>query len=411
MDVLTNRWWVAATALLWATLWSAGLAAQDSPETPFDPVPAPPTEPAADPSTPGLAGPQGEQVAAEEVADNQLERYYEIRESTRRQIQSGQDAIHIYQLVEEMVDEVVADVSKLNHRVVSPAAVRSVGLTPNLSKSFGEFVEATLVSALANKSDVALKVCAACQSLRSRIEDGDWVVSLGLTRHEDLQREAARLGVKSFLDAKFSYFPGSNIVALNVRFISAEDGRIFWTETYRSDATTAAILRSGDRVVSRAEREKELERLLEARPYYGHILYVGGAHIPYDGPSGGITGASLGYRLYEKFGNDKRWMFGIGAEGFAKFGDQPLLGAFVGAQLAYEILPPNLKRPTYRAGLTAAGFFAGQEGNSFAVSTDFDVTLQFRLGAGVSLMYFLPVEFAGADLGGFGYKARASFNW
>src|SRR5690606_6272540 len=118
-----------------------------------------------------------------------------------------------------------------------------------------------------------------------------------------------------------------------IRFVAADDGRVLWTETYRSDATTAAILRTGDRVLPRVERVKELERLLEARPTYGHILYVGGTHIPHDGPRGGITGAALGYRLYEKFGKDRRWMFGIGAEGFANFGDNALLGSFVGATL------------------------------------------------------------------------------
>ncbi len=403
------------TTLIWCVcaMLTPGLAfAQNEPESPFDPV-DPPAEasPAQDPNQPGLTSDTGDEVAAKQKADNDLQRFYDVRESVQRQIQSGQEAIHIYQLVEEMVDEVVSDVSELNSSVLSPSAIRSVGLSPNLSKSFGEFVEATLVSALANKSDLTLKVCTACQSLRSRVEGSDWVVTLGLTQQEDLRREAQRLGVKSFLDAKFSFFPGANIVALNVRFTAADDGRVLWSETYRSDATTASILRSGDRVVSRVERVKELERLLEARPYYGHILYVGASYIPHDSPAGGITGAALGYRLYEKFGQDRRWMFGIGAEGFANFGPNALLGSFVGATLNYEIFEPNLKRPIYRAGGTVSGFFAGTEGNSVAFQADFDVSLQFRLGAGISAMYFLPVTFAGADLGGFGYKVRASFNW
>ena len=392
--------------------------AQDTPDSPFGaPEPqAPPAEeeaeaevePGLEPLDPGVETPE----STETVPDDQLQRYYQIRESTRRQLQTGQNAIHIYQLVEEMVDEVVADVSRFsNPRAISPAAVRIVGLSPNLNAQFGDFVEATLVTALASKAGITLKYCAACQSLRSRVEDGQWVISLGLTQQEDLQREAKRLGVKAFLDAKFSWFPGANIVALNVQFIRAEDGAILWAETYRSDATNAAILRSGDRVLTRAEREKELERLIEARPYYGHMLYVGASHIPYDGPQGGISGAAIGYRLYEKFGVDRRWMFGVGAEGFANFGANALLGSFVGATLNYQIFPPDLNDPIYRVGGTASGFFAGQEGNSAAVQADFDVTLQFRLGIGVSAMYFIPVTFAGADLGGFGYKLRASFNW
>lgn len=400
-----------AVLLATATVW-----AQDAPDAPFGE--AQPAEPAeeADEEEPGLdpfeEAPQVD-VETRAVPDDQLKRYYEIRESTRRQIQTGQNAIHIYQLVEEIVDEVVADVSKFsNPKAISPAAVRNVGLSPNLNAQFGEFVEATLVTNLASKTGITLKECAACESLRSRVEDGQWVVTLGLTQLEDLRREAKRLGVVAFLDAKFSWFPGANIVAMDVQFIRAEDGAILWAETYRSDATTAAILRSGDRILTRAEREKELERLLEARPYYGHMLYVGGSHIPYDGPQGGISGGAIGYRLYEKFGVDRRFMFGIGAEGFVNFSQtNPLLGSFVGAAFSYDLFPPDLNDPTYRVGTSAWGFFTGTEGNSAAFQVDFDVTLQFRLGAGVSAMYFVPVPFAGADLGGFGYKVRASFNW
>ena len=100
------------------------------------------------------------------------------------------------------------------------------------------------------------------------------------------------------------------------------------------------------------------------------------------------------------------------AEGFANFSDaNPLLGSFVGATLLYEIIEPNLNSPTYRTGPTLSGFFAGTEGNSVALEWGFDVALQFRLGLGLSIMYFNPVEFAGGDLGGLGYKFRASFNW
>jgi len=369
-------------------------------------------EKAPEPEAPTLET-EGDEKAETKTkpAKDDLERYYQVRESARRQIQSGQNQVHIYQLVEEMVDEVVADVDDLNANVVSPIAVRRIGLSPNLSQQFGQFVEATLVSNLANNTPMTLKRCVACESLRSRVEDGQWVVSLGLVEQKDLVREAKRLGVVAFLDAKFSWFPGANIVAMEVEITRAKDGAILWSETYRSDSTTAAILRTGDRVLTRRERVKELERKLEARPYYGHILYLGGSHIPYDSPQGGISGMAIGYRLYEKFGEDRRWMFGIGAEGFAKFGQNALLGSFVGAALHYELFARNLSSPTSRVGVAGEGFFAGNEGNSAAIEAMVDATLQFRLGLGASVMYFVPTKFAGYDLGGIGWKVRASFNW
>lgn len=401
-----------ATATLLSVVLAANLAmAQDwGGEGPTPSPEAPPQRVQSQPQ------PQPQSQAAPAMApaparDDQS-RYYEVRESVWRQIQGAQGSIHIYQLVEEMVEEAVADISRLNPTVVSPMAMRSTGLSPNLNAQFGDFVESTLVASVVNNTPMVIKRCIACQSLRSRVDDDDWVVSMGFTHHEDLQREATRLGAQTYLDLRLAFFPGANVVALHVEIYRAQDGAILWTELYRSDSTTAAILRSGDRIMTRDERVKELERRIDARPYYGHILYVGGAFIPYDGPEGGIGGASIGYRLYEKFGRDRRFLFGVGAEGFANFSEtNGLLGAFVSGTLQYELFPPSLNEPVYRTGPTIGGFFAGTEGNSFALEWGFDVILQFRLGAGISAFYFVPTDFAGFDLGGFGGKGRVSFNW
>lgn len=335
-----------------------------------------------------------------------------IRQSLIRQLRTGQQQVHIYQLVEEITDEVIADVRDLKIGPITPAAIRNVGLTPNLSKQFGEFVEATLVNAVANHTDVRMKRCVACDSLRSRVEDGNWVVSMGLTKHEQLKREAERLGVKTFMDAHFSYFPQANIVAMQIEFIRARDGSVMWSETYRSDSTTAAILRSGDRVKSRKERVAELTRKISERPYFGYMVYGGMAYIPYDSPQGGISGASFGIRIYEEFGFRKRWMYGLSGEGFLNLSQtNGLIGGFAGATLQYDLLKPDLNKPQLKTGPQISGFIAGREGNSVAFEWGLDITLQFRLGAGISAMYFLPTTFLGSDLGGFGYKARFTFNW
>ncbi len=362
------------------------------------------------------ASEDGEPSVVEEHVE---ERYRRIRESTRRQINSSQDQVHIYQLVEEITDELTADMRKLDSSVVSPIAFRKMGLSPNLSSQFGGFVEASVLSSIATQTSIAVKRCTACQALRSRTEDGNWVVTMGLVDQADLAREAKRIGVSNFLNLHFSYFPGANIVAMQAEVMRASDGAILWTETYQSDATTAAILRSGDRIMSREERVAELERKLEQRPAYGYMAYFGSSYIPYDIPGGGIMGAAGGIRLHELLGDEKRWRYGIGAEAFANFGSggsgepgsEALVGAFFGATGQYRLRAPDLNEASFWTGPTLSGFLAGTEGNSFAVEWGLEGIFQFRLGAGVSLMYFLPVRFAGHDLGGLGYKARVTFNW
>jgi hypothetical protein len=163
--------------------------------------------------------------------------------------------------------------------------------------------------------------------------------------------------------------------------------------------------------MTREERVAELNRKLEERPDFGYMAYFGVAHIPYDIPSGGMTGGSGGIRLYEYLGEERRWRYGIGAEGFANLSDSGLVGAFLGATAQYRIFEADLNEAAFWTGPTLSGFVAGTEGNSFAVEWGLEGIFQFRLGAGLSLMYFVPVRYADYDLGGFGYKARVSFNW
>ncbi|MFW5967549.1 MAG: hypothetical protein ACOCV2_08535 [Persicimonas sp.] len=355
-----------------------------------------------------------------ELTEEEVEKRKDrVEESAKRQLESSQNQVHIYQLVEEMTDELVADLNDLDQSVISPMAVRKLGVTPNLSADFASFAEATVISSISSQSSLTVKRCAGCDAVRSRQEDGEWVVTMGLAEQEDLEREAERIGVENFLNAHLSYFPGANVVGMQVEIMRASDGAILWSETYRSDSTTAAILRSGDRIMSRAERVEELERKLEERPEFGYAAHFGVSQIPYDIPDGGITGAAGGVRLFELLGDQQRWRYGIGAEGFANFSSgsggeassEALVGGFFGATLQYRFRPIDLNEAAFWTGPAANGFLAGTEGNSMAVEWGIDGIFQFRLGAGASLMYFVPVRFAGRDLGGLGYKVRLSFNW
>ena len=141
------------------------------------------------------------------------------------------------------------------------------------------------------------------------------------------------------------------------------DAAVLWAETYASDSTTAAILRTGDRVLSRKERVEELERKIAERPYFGHQVYAGLTMISYDGPLGDYSGLAGGYRLYEHFGRERRFLFAIGAEVFAAFiRNNELIGAFLGVTFQYDLLPRELDLFTLRVGGTVSAFFGGSEG-------------------------------------------------
>ena len=401
-----GSWIVGALLAMWVVMMSAPSAQAQDQEPGLDgSIAGEPAPVAGDPAPQGESRDDVRPRRPQEITDA------EVNRRMRDYLASGQSKITVYQIVQEMIDDFIADSKDLNIAVVSPMAVRQVGLTPNLAKTFGMWVESELINAVSKHSDIRIKRCVSCQALRTRLDGQDWVVTLGQVRQEELRDEAQRLGVVAFMDAYVAYVPGANIVSMNVQIYRASDGKILWTETYQSDATTAAVLRSGDRVLTRDEARAELVRKVEQRPYYGYQIIAGAGYIPYDSPLGGINGAMIGGRIYELFGEDKRWLYGFHGESFINIGQNPLLGAFLGATMQYQLNEPNLNDPIYRAGGIVQGFIAGSEGNSFAFEAVAEAIFQFRFGASVSLFYFRPTRFAGADLGGPGFKARAVLNW
>lgn len=326
-------------------------------------------------------------------------------------IRSGDDSISIYHVMAELLDEMMADVQNLRISQVSPLAIRGVAVSPNLSPLFAQFVEGSITSRFNQSSDIKLRYCASCQSLRTQVEGGEWVLKLGWTSQKDMENTAQVLGVNAFLDAHISYIPAANQVMLSVKIFSVSNGTILWAETYSSDETTAAVLRSGERVVTREEAYRELIRKIEARPYYGYQLYFGGGMIPFEGPLGNIDFITLGIKFYEKFGQNKRNQFGIFGESALNVFTNPLLGAFFGGMYQRQINTPNLNDIQVWGGGALSFFVAGIQGNTLSFESMFDVIMQFRLGLGLSIYYAIPVAFGAYDVGGLGYKFRFTFNF
>ncbi len=336
----------------------------------------------------------------------------EANQRMRNYVGSSASKITINQIVQEMVDDFTADVKKLNLAAISPMAIRGVATTPNLTPSYSDWVHSQLINSIARHARLNVKRCISCGALTTELDGDEWVVSLGQTTQEELAEVAKNLGVIAFLDVYLAYDPGANTVSMSVQIYRATDGKVLWSETYMSDATTAAVLRSGERLQTREEAYEELVRKIQEKPYYGYQLTIGMGVIPYDSPSAGsLTGIQIGGRIYEKFGEDKRLLYGLHGESFIKIGENAIAGAFVGALGQYQINEPNLNDPIYRVGGLVQGFIAGSEGNSVAIEANAEAIFQFRLGASLGLMYFRPVTFAGSQLGGFGAKARFLFNW
>lgn len=323
----------------------------------------------------------------------------------------GAEPIALVDLVEEALDDLAFDLAQLDAQAVSPMAIRAVTVSPNLRSAFARSLETRATSVVASATTIRQVHCAQCRALRSRVVDGEWVVQLGAVTAKDLAALGESLNATSFLELDLSYSRQANAMDLQARLVRASDSAILWSESYSSDGTTAALLRGRERVKSRSERREELDRLIQGKPYYGHGVMLGTTILPWDMPGrSSIIGLSGGYRLFERFGAERKNLFGLQLEGFFNI-NAPLLGAFVGAAFQREISTKSLFLPEVRVGGAAGGFLVGTEGNSFYAEGSADLMLKFRFGVGVSVLYLYPAQYLNYDLGGLGFRARLTFNW
>ena len=332
-------------------------------------------------------------------------------------VQRSNDAVDFFELVDDLIDEVARQLSREDPNLVSPMAIRLVRLSPNLRPEFARTLEARLTARLVNASGVRMMICAECTALRSRVENGSWMVTVGAVRQEDLKRLGDTTGVKTFMDIDFTFNGDANVVWMEATVFRASDGGIVWIDSYRSDGSTALLLRTGKRIPTRAERAAELEEKIRGRPAYGYAISIGVAQLGYSAPTGNISGAQASVRFHERFGDNMANLFGLSAGIFTTGPPsedkhpQALNTIMLGAYYSRNLSEPNLNHPEAWIYAEGGGMFSGNQGNTFYAESGVDVHLKWRLSLAGGLLYMFPTKFGGYDLGGMGFRLRAGLNW
>jgi len=332
-------------------------------------------------------------------------------------LQRSQGSIDFFDLVDDILDEIARQLGKEDPNLVSPMAIKLVRLSSNLRPEFARTLEARLIARLSQATAVKIAMCAECTALRSRVEKGNWILTLGAVNQEDLRRIGAQTGVQTFMEIDFTYSPGPNVVWMSAVVYRASDGAVVWSDAYRSDATMTALLRTGRHIPTRAERAAELENKINQRPIYGYALSLGVAQMGYTGATGDIAGAQASLRFHEKFGENLSSLFGMTAGIFTtgppseNKTPQALNSILLGAYYSYDLSPPNLNRPEVWIYGEGGGMFSGNEGNTFYLESGLDTHLKWRLSLQGGLMYVFHTKFSGQDLGGVGFRLRAAMNW
>ena len=289
-------------------------------------------------------------------------------------------------------------------------AIRSLALGANIEPSFGQRLRASITTMIHAGTDVRIVDCLECRTTRTRTVGDQWVVTRGLVGTADSRAVAEAIGAKTFLDVSFGFDPEVGAVEMHFSVIRAHDSVVIWADTFRADETTPMLLRASDAPQKREDRLKDLEMLLEGRPFYGYVAGAGFMILPYDSDEGDISGVTFGYRIYERFGVDRRVLFGLDLMGFLNL--ERLSGAILSAGSWWVLFRPDLINPEVRLGAKAGGLIVGNQGNTAVLQVGTEVLLRYRFGLYAYVVFLpFPTMFNNSELKGVGMSTGISFNW
>jgi hypothetical protein len=318
--------------------------------------------------------------------------------------------VSLPEVVDEIMGDVVAELAARSPKRLSPLAIRNIRLGANVQPNYARVLANTIVANIQAGTSLKIMECLECQAVRSRMVGDQWVVQRGIVDSDDMKRIGQKLGVKAFMDVAFGFEPESGIVQMDFSVVEADDGMVIWADSFRADRTTPMLLRSSFEPQKKKERLKDLEMLLEGRPFYGYVVNFGYMLLPYDDPMfGDIGGATVGFRVYERFGVDRRVLFGLDGAGFIN--TSRLAGGVISAGAWWVLLRPDFINPELRLGGKVGAFVAGSEGNAAMFQLGAEVLLRYRFGLFGYLLIMTKSQFDMHNLGGLGFSGGMSVNW
>jgi hypothetical protein len=318
--------------------------------------------------------------------------------------------VTLTEVVDEILADMVAELAGRTPKKLSPMAIRNVRLSSNVQPTYARELMAAIIANIHAGTNIRIVECLECQATRSRIVGDAWVISRGVNDAEEVRRVAARLGARSFMDVAFGFDPESGVVQMDFSVVRADDSIVIWADSFRADKTTPMLLRSTSAPQKRKDRLKDLEMLLEGRPFYGFAVTFGAMLLPYDDPvNGDIGGATAGFRVYERFGVDRQWIFGLDVTGFIN--TTRLAGGILSAGAWWIPIRPDFINPELRVGAKAGAFVAGSEGNAAVGQVGAELLLRYRFGLYGYLVFMTKSQFNNNNLGGLGFTGGMLVSW
>jgi hypothetical protein len=337
-----------------------------------------------------------------------------VNERLVEDINATRGEITLGELVDEILADVVAELARFSKKKVSPIAIRQISLGANVAEPYGRKLRNHIIAQIHAGTEHEIVRCVECDATRTRVEGGQWIITKGLVTTEEMKAVGEAIGAKSFLDVTFGFEPEQGMVEMDFQLVRAEDAAILWADTFRADETTPILLRSSTAPMKRKDRLEELERLLEGRPYYGIHASAGFMLIPYSGQNGDIAAVTAGFRVYERFGYERRIMFGLDLMGLLNTA-RPIAGGILSAGAWWIVFRPDFLTPEIRIGGKGGAFIAGSQGNAGVFQLGAESLLRYRFGVYLYALFMTKSAYIAqnesGDLGGVGVSTGLSFNW
>ncbi len=307
------------------------------------------------------------------------------------------------EVLDEVLEETVRDIGKLDLEEISPLAIGAVTVSPNLAPELEDTLALRLTAMLAAIPGLKQVHCASCFSVRSRVEGGDWVVSRGIVGREDMRRVATEIGAHAFVAIGVELVEGyDEYIAVNVRILRAKNSTIVYAKRLLSTETEVALARLGKRKLSDEERRVALEELLGGKPRYGHEVMTGySTFLMANGGDG--SAVSLGYRLFETFGPKRMLQYGLQLQPF--FGPRAIGGNVLGV-FNLIVRATNEMVPRFRFGIDAGAVIVVPRATvGFGLFAE--MVTHLGLGLQIAVRFMAPNDTVGA----IGFTAGGVWAW
>lgn len=318
------------------------------------------------------------------------------------------DAVSADDVVDEMVDELAADLAKLGASHISPVLLERVRVSDNMNPQYAHILEARIASAIFRAANVALVRCAECWTTRSRVEQSSYVITRGMTSRADVQKVASHYGARTYLDVSLTLHEKPSSLAMDVELVRADDSSIAFAEYYRLDPDKAILYRGADTAQHREARLQALQDKINARPRYGHTVDLGTLLIP----SGvGALWSGLGrYQLTEKFGSDDQYDAGLALGGLI---NPAFAAGIIGAVWQVRMTDGGVWAPEWTFGLNGGAFITGNSGNSGIAGVRLRALMGARISMEAGVNYLVPFQLRGKgpEYGGISPELALGFVW